>query len=121
MMAYHNDFVLAVIYKGKVLRETNGTVYLPYGSEYIIRLKNKHSRTAVADVSIDGTSISQGGFIVPAHSSIDLERFVVDGNIITCGGAMAAFDLTLDLIAAHHGEAHRMEVEALFCSRVMRR
>ncbi len=42
------------------------------------------------------------------------ERFVVDHDIITCGGAMAAFDLTMHLIASHHGEAQRMAVEALF-------
>jgi len=46
--------------------------------------------------------------------SVSRERFVIDGNRITCGGAMAAFDLVSDLIAAHHGEALRLDVAFLF-------
>ncbi len=42
------------------------------------------------------------------------ERFVIDGDRITCGGAMTAFDLVLELIARSHGEALRMEVSAFF-------
>lgn len=42
------------------------------------------------------------------------ERFVIDGDRITCGGAMAAFDLVSQLIASHHGEALRLEVSFMF-------
>jgi len=42
------------------------------------------------------------------------ERFVIDGNRITCGGAMASFDLVLTLIGAHCGEITRLDVAALF-------
>jgi transcriptional regulator GlxA family with amidase domain len=42
------------------------------------------------------------------------KRFVIDGDRITCGGAMAAFDLVNQLIAGHHGEALRLEVGFLF-------
>lgn len=42
------------------------------------------------------------------------ERFVIDGNRITCGGAMASFDLVLTLIGAHCGEIIRLDVAALF-------
>ncbi len=42
------------------------------------------------------------------------ERFVFDGDRITCGGAMAAFDLVTRLIADHCGEALRLEVDHLF-------
>ena len=42
------------------------------------------------------------------------ERFVIDGDTITCGGAMAAFDLVLDLIRRTHGEALRLGVAAFF-------
>lgn len=41
-------------------------------------------------------------------------RFVIDGDRITCGGAMTAFDLALTLIGAAHGEALRLEVAAFF-------
>ena len=42
------------------------------------------------------------------------ERFVIDGNRITCGGAMAAFDLVLALIGEHCGEITRLDVASLF-------
>ncbi len=42
------------------------------------------------------------------------ERFVIDGDRITCGGASAAFDLIGGLIARHHGEALRLEVSFMF-------
>lgn len=42
------------------------------------------------------------------------DRYVPDGKYITCGGAMAAFDLVLSLIGEHCGQALRMDVAALF-------
>jgi len=44
------------------------------------------------------------------------ERFVIDGDRITCGGAMAAFDLIMELIGHRQGEALRLEVATLFMS-----
>lgn len=38
------------------------------------------------------------------------ERYVIDGDRITCTGAMAAYDLATHLVALHHGEALRLEV-----------
>ena len=42
------------------------------------------------------------------------ERYIIDGDRITCGGAMAAFDLASALIGKHFGEALRVEVGWLF-------
>ncbi|MEO0944510.1 MAG: GlxA family transcriptional regulator [Pseudomonadota bacterium] len=42
------------------------------------------------------------------------EKFLIEGNLMTCGGAMTAFDLALELIGRRHGEACRLEVAALF-------
>ncbi|APE45055.1 AraC family transcriptional regulator [Sulfitobacter alexandrii] len=42
------------------------------------------------------------------------ERYVVDGNRISCSGAMASFDLILHLIVQAHGPALALEVEQLF-------
>lgn len=47
---------------------------------------------------------------VDAHK----ERFIIDGDRITCGGAMASFDLALNLIGDQCGEAIRLDVAALF-------
>ncbi|MEP1329450.1 helix-turn-helix domain-containing protein [Pseudophaeobacter sp.] len=43
-------------------------------------------------------------------------RHVQDGNRVTCTGALAAFDLMMDLIGQAHGQALRLEVAALFMS-----
>ncbi len=42
------------------------------------------------------------------------DRYVIDGDRLTCGGVTTTFDLILDLIEAHHGAMLRLEVAALF-------
>lgn len=42
------------------------------------------------------------------------DRFAIDGDRLTCGGAMTAFDLVLNLIRQTHGAALGMEVSAYF-------
>lgn len=42
------------------------------------------------------------------------DRFVLDGNRITCGGTTTTFELMLHLIDLHHGPMLRLEVAALF-------
>jgi transcriptional regulator GlxA family with amidase domain len=45
------------------------------------------------------------------------ERFVLDGDRITCSGAMAAFDLTMHMISEAHGTMLAIEVAQLFMTR----
>ncbi len=74
---YSGNFVVAVICNGQVSTETkDGVVALPFGSEYTIRLRNKHARRAVAKVFIDDESVTEDGIVVPANNFVDLERFV---------------------------------------------
>ncbi|MHA3978860.1 GlxA family transcriptional regulator [Halovulum sp. GXIMD14794] len=51
-----------------------------------------------------------------AYPSVEAvpERYVIDGNMMTCGGAMTAFDLLLELIGRTHGAATALEVSAYF-------
>ena len=42
------------------------------------------------------------------------DRFVLDGNICTCGGASTTFELALELIKRHHSPMFALEVAALF-------
>lgn len=42
------------------------------------------------------------------------EHAVTDGDRITCGGALAAFDLITRMIGERHGQALRLEIAALF-------
>ena len=49
------------------------------------------------------------------------ERFVIDGNRLSCGGAMTAFDLVCELIGRRHGENLRLNVQSLFMHNASRR
>ena len=42
-MMYNNKLVAAIKSNGKVLREFGEEVYIPFGSEYSILIKNLHS------------------------------------------------------------------------------
>ncbi len=50
--------------------------------------------------------------------ALDVERtrFIWDGAVATCGGAMAAFDLSLDLIREQNGATLAMDVASIFMS-----
>lgn len=81
MMAYDNKFVASILVNGKPLRELNvhgkRTAVIPFGSEYIVRLKNKNTVRAKVSVSIDGTDVLCGKkLILNPNETVDLERFV---------------------------------------------
>ena len=44
-MMYHKKLVASIRTNGKILREFKDTVYLPFGSEYSILLKNLNKFT----------------------------------------------------------------------------
>jgi hypothetical protein len=76
-MVYSNNFIAVIKHKGKILRDVNGVVKLPFGSEYSILLKNKDSRTAVANIEIDGEDVMGGHqYIVPGNSTRELKGFL---------------------------------------------
>jgi hypothetical protein len=80
MNMYRDSYVVAMLVNGRILKETqDGTVLVPFGAEYVIRLKNKLRKRAVADVWIDGR-VSCKGIVIDANGTVDLERFV-DGNL----------------------------------------
>lgn len=80
-MMYSNNFAAALLVNGKVLREFGDTVYLPFGCEYVIRLKNLNSSRAKVHIEIDGEDVTEGGLVVDAFGKIDLERFIRNGNL----------------------------------------
>lgn len=75
---YNNKVVTCIKVNGKILREFKDTVYIPFGSEYSVFVKNLESRRAIVKIEIDGTPVNTDGFIVNANSEIDIERFVKD-------------------------------------------
>ena len=78
---YGNKLAAAIKVNGKVLREFKDTVYIPFGSEYAITLKNLHTTRTVVNVYIDGDNVVPGGLVLNAGQSVDLERAIRNGNL----------------------------------------
>lgn len=79
-MMYDSKLAIALKVNGNVVREDKDKVYLPFGSEYSLYIKNLNSKRAIVRISIDGTDVSTGGFIVDANSAVEIERFVKDND-----------------------------------------
>ncbi|GAI85222.1 unnamed protein product, partial [marine sediment metagenome] len=78
---FMNNFIVVIKNNGNIMREINGSVKLPFGSEYSILLKNKDSRTAVASIEIDGEDVMGGHrYIVPGNSTRELKGFLKGMN-----------------------------------------
>lgn len=81
-MMYSNRFVCSLKVGGKILRENQGVVSLPFGSEYNILLKNLNSRRCMVKVSVDGQDATEGTrLIIGPNDSLELERFIKSGNL----------------------------------------
>lgn len=80
-MTYKDYFVVEVKANGKILRVRDDAVYLPFGSEYSILLKNLNSRKASVNVSVDGQdTLDNHSLILEANGETVLEGFL-KGNI----------------------------------------
>lgn len=76
-MTYKKAFVAAIKVGGKILRETQDRVELPFGSEYSILLKNLDTVRMQARISIDGKDAT-GWLVIQPGSDIEVERFIED-------------------------------------------
>jgi hypothetical protein len=79
-MMYDSKLVLAVKSNGKILREYKDTVYVPFGSEYSLLIKNLNSVRVIVDIDIDGTDITDGGLVIHGYQEVDLERFITSNK-----------------------------------------
>ena len=92
---FKNDFVVAVKVDGKILREFENTVALPFGSEYTILLKNLSTKKAKVIVNIDGQSISgDSEIVVNPKQDVELKRFIKD---MDKGNAFKFIEKTQDI------------------------
>ena len=80
-MMYHQKMVASIKANGRILRESNETVYIPFGSEYSILLKNLNTVRAVVNVFIDGDNIVPNGIVLGVGQEIDLERSIKNNNL----------------------------------------
>jgi len=80
-MTYQDYFVAEIKVNGKIMRVKDGAVYLPFGSEYSILLKNLNTKRAAVKVSIDGDDVlDNSSLILDANSETELQGFL-RGNI----------------------------------------
>lgn len=64
-MMYRNNFVAVIKCEGRILRERdNGNVYLPFGSEYSVLLKNKDCRRTLVEIEVDGVNVLNGSKLI---------------------------------------------------------
>jgi len=76
-MTYKDLFVAEVKVNGKILRVKNNNVYLPFGSEYTLLLKNLSSKKASVNVSIDGQDVlDYHSLILEGDEQTELEGFL---------------------------------------------
>jgi hypothetical protein len=78
-MMYSDKLVVCIKSRnGKVLREHGDTVYVPYGEEYSIYVKNLNSVRASVSIEIDGKNIfsDKSSLVVSPNSDAFVERFV---------------------------------------------
>lgn len=82
-MMYSNKLAIAVKSNGKVLREFDkDKVYVPFGTEYTLLIKNLNTVRAQVRVTIDGTDATDGTWlIVGAGQEMELTRFIKNGNL----------------------------------------
>ena len=78
---YNNKLVASLKANGKILREFKDTVYIPFGSEYSILLKNLNTTRAVVNVFLDGENVVPGGLVIDPGREVDLERWIKNGNL----------------------------------------
>jgi len=76
-MTYKDAFVVEVKCKGKILRMRDDFVYLPFGSEYSIYLKNLSAKKASVKIHIDGQDVlDYSSLILNPNTSTELEGFL---------------------------------------------
>lgn len=72
---YKDNFVVSIKSDGKFLRDYQGMVKLPFGSEYSIYLKNLENRLATVKIWIDGEDVLDGNSLI-IHSN---QPFTLEG------------------------------------------
>ena len=80
-MMYHQKMVASIKANGRVLKEFKDTVYVKFGSEYSVYMKNLNTTRALVNVFIDGTNITPGGLVINAGQEVDLQRSIANGNL----------------------------------------
>jgi len=74
-MTFKQNFVMVVKANGRILREIDGIVTLPFLTEYSLYLKNLESRRVAVKIHIDSKYLGRDLIIEP-NDFIEVERFI---------------------------------------------
>ena len=96
---YNEKMAVAIKSNGSILKEFKDKVYLKFGSEYSIYIKNLNNVRALVKVYIDGTEVTSDGLVINANSEVELERSIVNLDI----GNRFKFIERTDGIEQHRG------------------
>ena len=71
------DISMQILVGGKVLAEQNGIVKVPWNSEYVVRLKNRHRLPAAVALFVDNQAVKDDGgmLVLFGNSTIDVPGF----------------------------------------------
>ncbi len=76
-MMYSSGIVAVVKSNGKILRENKDEVFLPFGSEYSLLIKNLETKRCLVKVSIDGQDVlDDNAIIIEPNRELELEGFM---------------------------------------------
>lgn len=75
-MMYSNKLAFAIKANGKILREFGDKVYVPFGTEYTILIKNLHTTKVLINISVDGSNATNNGLIIDGGKEAELERYL---------------------------------------------
>lgn len=99
---HHNKMVCCLKANGKILRDNKGEVFIPFGTEYSILLKNLNTIRSRVQIFVDGVDITEGiHSIVSPNSTLEFMRYVNNGNL-GAGNKFKFIERTSD-IEQHRG------------------
>ena len=79
---FNNKLVATIKSDGKIMREHGDTVYLPFGSNYSIFLKNLNVVKAEVRIKIDDQDILGGNsIIIEPSKSVDISRWLLNNDL----------------------------------------
>ena len=104
---YRNKFIACVMVDDEIVREVRqdgcDCIFIPFGTDYHLRLKNLDHRRAVVSVSIDGDDVLDGSrLVVDGNSTTDLRGFL-DSKANVAHNAFRFIEQT-DMVREHRGE-----------------
>jgi hypothetical protein len=81
-MTYKDYFVAEVKCNGRILRVIDDKVYLPFGSEYSLLLKNLNTKRARANITIDGTDVlDYHSLVLGANETSEILGFMKNNQV----------------------------------------